>query len=84
MTEGVGKAFISQLVPKERSGTAFGIYQLTVGLCTFLASLIAGLIWTYIDVSAPFIFGSITAVISAIMFIILEKPQQTVNGSGNI
>ena len=75
MTEGVGKAFISQLVPKERSGTAFGIYQLTVGLCTFIASLIAGLMWTYIDVSAPFIFGSITAVISAIMFIILEKPE---------
>ena len=75
MTEGVGKAFISQLVPKERSGTAFGIYQLTVGLCTFIASLIAGLMWTYIDVSAPFIFGSITAVISAIMFIILGKPE---------
>jgi MFS family permease len=74
LTEGIGKAYISTLVPKERSGTAFGMYQLTVGLFTFLASIIAGLLWTYVDVSAPFIFGSVTAVISAILFFILEKP----------
>lgn len=74
VTEGVGKAYISTLIPKERSATAFGIYQLTVGICTFFASLIAGVFWTYIDVSAPFIFGSITAVTSAVLFIILEKP----------
>jgi len=73
LTEGVGKAYISNLVPQEKAGTAFGIYQTTVGLCTFFASLIAGLLWTYICVSAPFIFGSVMAVISALLFVILEK-----------
>lgn len=73
LTEGVGKAYISNLVPQEKAGTAFGIYQTTIGLCTFFASLIAGLLWTYIGVSAPFIFGSAMAVISALLFIILEK-----------
>jgi len=73
LTEGVGKAYISNLVPQEKAGTAFGVYQTTIGLCTFFASLIAGLLWTYIDVSAPFIFGSITAVISAFLFVVLEK-----------
>ena len=73
LTEGVGKAYISNLVPQEKSGTAFGIYQTTIGFCTFFASLIAGLLWTYIGVSAPFIFGSIMAVISAFLFFILEK-----------
>ena len=43
LTEGVGKAYISNLVPQEKTGTAFGVYQTTVGLCTFFASLIAGL-----------------------------------------
>jgi MFS family permease len=73
LTEGVSKAYISNLVPQEKTGTAFGIYQTTIGLCTFFASLIAGLLWTYIGVSAPFIFGSIMAVISAFLFVVLEK-----------
>jgi len=73
LTEGVGKAYISNLVPQEKTGTAFGVYQTTVGLCIFFASLIAGLLWTYIGVSAPFIFGSIMAVISAFLFVVLEK-----------
>lgn len=73
LTEGVGKAYIASLVPKRTTGTAFGIYQTTVGLCTFFASFIAGLLWTYINISAPFIFGSIMALISAFLFIMLEK-----------
>jgi len=73
LTEGVGKAYISNLVPQEKSGTAFGIYQTTIGFCTFFASLIAGALWTYIGISAPFIFGSIMAIISAFLFVILEN-----------
>jgi MFS family permease len=73
LTEGVGKAYICNLVPREKTGTAFGVYQTTIGLCTFFASLIAGLLWTYIGVSAPFIFGSILAVISAFLFVVLGK-----------
>jgi len=76
-TEGVGKAYISNLVQKEKMGTAFGIYQTTIGLCTFFASLIAGLLWTYIGDSAPFIFGSLMAVISAFLFVVLEKKDKT-------
>ena len=73
LTEGVGKAYISNLVPVKKSGTAFGVYQTTIGLCTFFASLVAGLLWTYIGVSAPFIFGSVMAIISAFLFVVLEK-----------
>jgi MFS family permease len=73
LTEGVGKAHISNLVPQEKTGTAFGVYHTIIGLTTFFASLFAGLLWTYIGVSAPFIFGSIMAVISAFLFVVLEK-----------
>ena len=73
LTEGVGKAYISNLVPPEKTGTAFGVYHTIIGLTTFFASLFAGLLWTYIGVSAPFIFGSIMAVISAFLFVALEK-----------
>ncbi len=73
LTEGVGKAYISNLVPPEKTGTAFGVYHTIIGITTFFASLFAGLLWTYIGVSAPFIFGSIMAVISAFLFVVLEK-----------
>lgn len=72
LTEGVGKAYISNLVPHEKAATAFGIYQTITGLCSFFASFIAGVLWSY-DVRAPFIFGSIMAAISALLFIILER-----------
>jgi MFS family permease len=77
LTEGVGKAYISNLVPQEKTGMAFGVYQTNIGLTTFFASLFAGLLWTYIGVSAPFIFGSIMAVISAFLFVVLEKKDKT-------
>jgi MFS family permease len=73
LTEGVGKAYISNLIPQEKIGTAFGVYQTTIGLTTFLASLIAGLLWTYLGVGAPFIFGGLMATISALLFVTLNK-----------
>jgi len=73
LSEGIGKAYISNLVPQERTGTAFGIYQTATGLCTFFASLFAGLLWTYVSIKAPFIFGAAMALIAAILFFFLEK-----------
>lgn len=73
LTEGIGKAYISNMVPHENSGTVFGIYQTVTGLCTFFASLIAGLLWDHVGISAPFIFGGITAFLSAFLFFVLEK-----------
>jgi MFS family permease len=73
LTEGVSKAYVSLIGDKERMATSLGVYQMATGVCTFFASLIAGLLWTYIDVRLPFIFGGTTAVISALLFIFLEK-----------
>jgi hypothetical protein len=39
----------------------------------FFSSLIAGVMWNYINVRVPFYFGSITALIAAILFIGLSK-----------
>lgn len=73
LTEGIGKAYIANMISHEESGTVFGIYQTVIGLCTFFASLIAGLLWDNIGVSAPFVFGGVTAFISAFLFFALEN-----------
>lgn len=71
-TDGVSKAFVTDMVKQEARGTALGVYHCFVGLATFFASLIAGLLWTYLGSSAPFIYGAIMAVISCALFIILK------------
>lgn len=78
LTEGVGKAYISLLVPQEKSGTAFGIYQTSIGICSFFSSLIAGFMWNYINIRVPFYFGSATALVSALLFIGLGSKIKTV------
>ncbi|MBM3701812.1 MAG: MFS transporter [Actinobacteria bacterium] len=78
LTEGVGKAYISLLVPQKKSGTAFGIYQTSIGICSFFSSIIAGVMWNYINVRVPFFFGSVTAIITAVLFIVLGNRLKTI------
>lgn len=68
LTEGIGKAYISLLVRKDFTGTAYGIYQTLIGVFTFLSSLIAGFLWKYISPGAPFIFGGIMALAAFVIF----------------
>jgi MFS family permease len=44
-TDGVGKAWISTLVPDRQQGTAQGLYQGATGAAVLLAGLWAGLAW---------------------------------------
>jgi MFS family permease len=73
MTDGVGKAFITDTVDKELRGTALGIYYCLTGLAAFAASLIAGLLWTHVGVWAPFVYGAVMAVFSCAAFIVLIR-----------
>ena len=70
LTEGVQKAFLATIIPADFKATAFGIYNTSVGLAMFPASLIGGLLWDRISPSATFYFGSITAGASALLFVI--------------
>ncbi|MDP2727390.1 MAG: MFS transporter, partial [Dehalococcoidia bacterium] len=65
MTEGVSKAFTVDLVPQNLRGTALGSYHMAVGIMTFPASFLAGLLWTYVSPAAPFALGAAMAVIAA-------------------
>lgn len=71
MTDGVSKAFISDIVPSELRATAIGLFYSVTGILTLFASVIAGLLWTYVAQSAPFLYGALTAIISAILCVFL-------------
>ena len=63
LTEGVEKALIADLVTPEQRGTAFGFYNLIIGIGALPASLLLGFLWQK--------FGAETALItSAVMSLI--------------
>ncbi len=66
MTEGVEKALIAQLAPKDRKATVLGLHATIVGLGLLPASIIAGQLWQRVDPGAPFILGGVLGLIAAI------------------
>jgi MFS family permease len=73
--EGAAKAFVADMVPVERRGTAYGLYNGVVGLMALPASLIAGVLWGNIAPAAAFYFGAGLALLAMVglMFIIKER-----------
>jgi len=71
LTEGVGKAYISELAPKELRGTVLGIFAGLTGIATLLASVTAGLLWSYVAPQAAFFLGSTMALIAGLLMIYL-------------
>ena len=76
LTDGVSKAYIAAMVPAEKSGTAFGAYLMITGVCMFIASFGAGLLWKYINPAAPFLFGAFCATVAVIWFM-FTNPKKT-------
>jgi MFS family permease len=58
IVEGAARAFVADLVPAERRGTAYGLYHGVVGLTLLPASLIAGWLWDSVSPAATFYLGA--------------------------
>ncbi|HPA72577.1 MAG TPA: MFS transporter [Spirochaetota bacterium] len=63
MTEGVEKAFVSDIAPADSKATALGFYHTITGIALLPASLIAGFLFT-LHPGAPFVFGGAMAMIA--------------------
>jgi MFS family permease len=66
-TEGVEKALVADMVPRAQSGTAFGWYNLVVGLLLLPASTVFGWLWATLSPLVAFAFGSGCALLAAIL-----------------
>jgi len=73
VVEGVARAFVADLVPEEKRGTAYGLYHGVVGLALLPASLIAGWLWQAYIPAAPFFFGAGLAFIAMLGIMALVK-----------
>lgn len=72
-TEGISKAWISNLVKKENTATAIGFYNSFQSIAALLASSIAGLIWYGINPTTMFIIAGAGAIVVAIYLAISTK-----------
>ena len=73
LAEGVARAFVADLVPAEKRGTAYGLFHGVVGVTLLPASLIAGWLWQVVNPAAPFLFGSALAFLAMIGLLVLIK-----------
>jgi MFS family permease len=75
IVEGVTRAFVADLVPEDKRGTAYGLYHGVVGLTLLPASVIAGWLWQTISPAAPFYFGAGLAFLAMLGMMTLVKEQ---------
>ena len=73
LAEGVARAFVADLVPEDRCGTAYGLFHGVVGIALLPASIIAGWLWQAISPAAPFYFGASLAFLAMIGLLALVR-----------
>ena len=71
------KAFVADLAPKNLRGTAFGYYNLVVGLGALPASLIFGLAGQKWGYPSAFILGAALAGAASLLLFFLVRPQSS-------
>ena len=76
--QGAASALVADLVPSERRGTAYGLFNAAIGVTVFPASVIAGLLWQWFSAAAPFFFGAALAFLSACLLLLI--PEEKTNG----
>lgn len=57
-TEGISKAWISDIIPDENRGTAIGLATLIIGVCVMIGSFATGILWDKFGSQIPFIISS--------------------------
>ena len=80
LTEGAERALIADLVPPERRGTAYGWYNLAIGLGALPASVLFGLVWDRAGAAAAFTMGASLALAAAVGLTLVARGGRPVDG----
>jgi MFS family permease len=78
--DGNQRAYVSDLSSPQLKATALGTFHTTMGLMGLPASLVAGFMWQNISPRATFIYGSVLAIISVLLFISFRSQLRSPEG----
>ena len=80
-TEGISKAWISNIIDKKDTATAIGTFSGFQSICTMLASSLAGLIWFQFGATLTFLITAIATMIVVAYILTIPKPETLKNES---
>ena len=80
-TEGISKAWISNIIDKKDTATAIGTYSGFQSICTMLASSLTGLIWFQFGATIAFLVTGIATVLIIVYFVLIPKTTIARNGA---
>jgi len=76
LTEGTERAMVADLVGRERRGTAYGWFNLAIGIGALPASLLFGLVWDRFGPARAFQVGSGFAFVAAMVLLGVGSPAE--------
>jgi MFS family permease len=79
LTDGVGRAWISETVPAQSIGTALGYFQGILGIGSLIAGIWAGLAWGR-NGTIPFLLSGSVVAFLALILILWRRPSRFGNG----
>jgi MFS family permease len=72
-TEGVAKAWVSDLIPDQNRGTAIGLLTMLSSFAVMLGSFLTGLLWDKFGSTLPFLISSIISAVISLAFLFIKK-----------
>ena len=76
LAEGAEKALVADLVRPDQRGTAYGLYNLALGLTVFPASLLMGTIWDWKGPTTAFLVSATMGTLAAVLLVVFVKTQR--------
>ncbi|MCS7116346.1 MAG: MFS transporter [Nitrososphaerota archaeon] len=76
IVETVQRALVPKYSPEHLRGTAYGLFNLFIGLCFLIANSVFGMLWEYLGSMVAFgysIFTSLTAIFMMVIFLSKSK-----------
>lgn len=78
---GAERAFVAETAPASYKGTVLGIYGMLQGVGLLFSSMIAGALWDGINSRAPFWFGGIIGIFSALAVSVILGTDRRIRNS---
>ena len=70
LTQGLLATLVADTAPVDLRGTAFGVFNFTIGLAMLAASVIAGSLWDLYGPAATFLAGAAFTTLALVGFLI--------------
>ncbi|HEX9917521.1 MAG TPA: MFS transporter, partial [Pyrinomonadaceae bacterium] len=74
LVEGAEKALVADLVPADKRGTAYGLYNLAFSITVWPASLLMGALWSWRGAGVAFVASACVGTLAALLLAITIRP----------